>query len=296
LKGKSVPKAKIGGFTVHYQQMGHGPDLVLIHGLFGNLAFWYLSVLPALARDFRVTVYDLRGHGFSDMPAFGYRTHDLAYDLENLVDYLGINQAHIVGHSYGGAVGLHFTILNSKRVLSLTLADARVPCLQPLRRARNSRRRNLVIQRLRRAGIEIPADLPRVVDSYMEELARLPFETIQQMKPKSWSSTWQLSGWNGNSLAAKRWFHLVRTTSAAEDFSRVDGLTPERIDQVKKPALAIYGKLSNCLPTLRGLEQHVPNISKIMVPGVGHFHPVLKPDVFVQHLEHFISKMSAENT
>ena len=81
-----MPKAKINGLTVHYQQMGLGPDLVMIHGLFANLAFWYLSVLPALARNFRVTVYDLRGHGYSDMPQRGYTSFDMAADLHALLD------------------------------------------------------------------------------------------------------------------------------------------------------------------------------------------------------------------
>jgi len=56
-----MPRAALGEITVHYQQIGAGPDLVLIHGLFCNLAFWYLTVAPKLAETFRVTVYDLRG-------------------------------------------------------------------------------------------------------------------------------------------------------------------------------------------------------------------------------------------
>lgn len=126
-----MPRATVNDVSIHYQQAGHGPDLVMIHGLFGNLAFWYLSVLPALVRDFRVTLYDLRGHGYSDMPRSGYTSSHMAADLKELLDHLGVKQAHLVGHSFGGAVALHFAVLHPIHVLSLTLADARVPSLQP---------------------------------------------------------------------------------------------------------------------------------------------------------------------
>jgi pimeloyl-ACP methyl ester carboxylesterase len=282
-----VPKAEINGLTVHYQQRGQGPDLVMIHGLFSNLAFWYLSVMPELARDFRVTVYDLRGHGYSDMPPHGYTSGDMAIDLHALLERLGIERTHIVGHSFGGAVALHHTAIHPERVLSLTMADARVPCLQPALPPRSARRWRVRHARLRQAGIEVPEDLPRVVYSFFEELARLP----------SWGegkgfdlagATALLGGWNGNSRAARRWFQLVRTTSAPADLADVSGLTVDRIRQVAQPTLAIFGQYSGCLTTLRGLEEHLPNCRRVIVHGVGHFHPVLKPETFVQKLRQFI--------
>ena len=57
-----MPKTRVKDVEFHYQQMGNGEDVVMIHGLFASLAFWYLSVMPALASRHRVTAYDLRGH------------------------------------------------------------------------------------------------------------------------------------------------------------------------------------------------------------------------------------------
>ena len=54
----------------HVQQAGTGPDVVLIHGLTGDLSIWFLSrAMPSLGETHRVTAYDLRGHGYSDAPA-----------------------------------------------------------------------------------------------------------------------------------------------------------------------------------------------------------------------------------
>ena len=63
-----MPKACVNGVSLHYQQSGQGPDLVLIHGLAANLAFWFLRIVPALNKRHRVTVYDMRGHGKSGTP------------------------------------------------------------------------------------------------------------------------------------------------------------------------------------------------------------------------------------
>src|SRR5262245_42815987 len=126
-----MPRGLIGNLTVHYQQAGHGPDIVLIHGLCSNLALWYLTIVPRLAESFRVTVYDLRGHGLSQVAPAGYRAVDLADDLKHLIDHLQIDSAHVVGHSFGGAIALAFASRYPERLRTLTLADVWLPTLQP---------------------------------------------------------------------------------------------------------------------------------------------------------------------
>jgi pimeloyl-ACP methyl ester carboxylesterase len=299
-----VPKARINDLTFHYQQMGKGRDMVMIHGLFANLAFWYFSVLPALARHFRVTVYDLRGHGYTDMPPSGYTTNDMAVDLRALLDHLDVSQAHIVGHSFGGAVGLHYAALYPERVASLTLADARVPSLQPPFPPRNARRWKVIRAKLRQSGIDVPDDLPRVADGFFEELMRLQKRRVRRRKPQGQAkgrppkpapannslnaAATLLGRWKSNSLLAKRWSQLMRTTTAPEELGAVNGLTIESIREVRVPTLAVFGQYSSCLPTLVGLEQNMANCKKVIIPRVGHFHPVIKPKSFVQNLRPFI--------
>src|SRR3954454_5600622 len=88
-KNSFMAKAILGsGVELHYQQFGQGPDLVMIHGITGNLAIWHLEMVPALMSQFRITTYDLRGHGYSSVPPTGYTTADHATDLKNLLDHL----------------------------------------------------------------------------------------------------------------------------------------------------------------------------------------------------------------
>ena len=56
-----MPKIETENGAIYYQQSGTGPDIVLLHGLAGNLAFWYPQVTSKLEMEYRVTVFDLRG-------------------------------------------------------------------------------------------------------------------------------------------------------------------------------------------------------------------------------------------
>jgi pimeloyl-ACP methyl ester carboxylesterase len=101
-----MPVTDVDGVGIHFQQMGDGPDVVMIHGMATNLAFWWLSMVLAARSGFRVTALDLRGHGHSSVPATGYTVPDLAGDVVGLMDAAGIERAHLVGHSLGGEVAL----------------------------------------------------------------------------------------------------------------------------------------------------------------------------------------------
>jgi pimeloyl-ACP methyl ester carboxylesterase len=281
-----MAKADIEGLTLHFQRVGIGQDLVMIHGLISNLAFWYLTIAHVLARDFRVTVYDLRGHGLSDMPRNGYTSSDMALDLNRLLNHLGIERAHLVGHSFGGAVALHHAAAYPDRVLSLTLADARVPCLQPAFPPRDAARWSRLRIRLSEAGIDVPKDLPRVAYSYFEEIARLR-RRRRHREANSLITGALLSPWSGNSRAVSRWAELVRTTTAPSDLRSKAGLTIHRIRQVAHPTLAIFGEYSDCRATLKGLVENLRNCVKVVVPGVGHFHPIVRPRSFVRNFREF---------
>jgi pimeloyl-ACP methyl ester carboxylesterase len=62
-----MPKVHANRVNLHYITVGTGPDIVMLNGFLGNLAISHLYMAPILQRDFRVTTYDLRGHGYSDL-------------------------------------------------------------------------------------------------------------------------------------------------------------------------------------------------------------------------------------
>jgi non-heme chloroperoxidase len=92
------------GIRMRFARQGaSGPPLLLLHG-YSDSWFSYSRVLPGLARNFRVYVPDLRGHGDSDRPATGYTMRDMAADVIAFMDTQGIARATVVGHSMGSFV------------------------------------------------------------------------------------------------------------------------------------------------------------------------------------------------
>lgn len=93
----------VAGVRTRVLWAGDGPDLVLLHGTGGHLEA-YARDIAGLAKDFRVTVYDMVGHGWSDLPNRPYTVDVLAAHLVGLLDTLGIDRAHLSGESLGGWV------------------------------------------------------------------------------------------------------------------------------------------------------------------------------------------------
>ncbi|MBD3765592.1 MAG: alpha/beta fold hydrolase, partial [Rhodobacterales bacterium] len=165
-----MPRVQLRNHKVHYQQTGHGPDVVLIHGLSCNIAFWWFHVAEHLAHSRRVTAIDLRGHGFSGMTDTGYRAVDLAADVAALLDHLDVAGAHVVGHSFGGAVAAALAAERPDLVAELTLADAWLPSLQPVPPLQGSAEWAATRARAEARGIQIDPALPLVVRGLFSEL------------------------------------------------------------------------------------------------------------------------------
>lgn len=98
---------------------GTGIPVVLVHGFGGDLATWALNQ-EALAQDRTVHAFDLPAHGGSD-PSGAHTPAELAEVTGALLDALGTECVHIVGHSLGGAVALLAAANQPGRVASLTL-------------------------------------------------------------------------------------------------------------------------------------------------------------------------------
>ena len=103
---------------------GEGAPIVFIHGFGADLNAWMFNQ-PALAERHRTIAFDLSGHGGSTKgltgPVDGSR---FAADLDRLLAALGTERIHLVGHSMGGAIALHFASQQPARVASLTLIAA----------------------------------------------------------------------------------------------------------------------------------------------------------------------------
>ena len=110
----------VGGVRTRVLQAGSGPDLILLHGTGGHLEA-YARDIAGLANDFRVTAYDMVGHGWSDLPDFPYTIDVLSDHLVGLMDALGIDSAHLSGESLGGWVVAWTAAHHAERVGRLVL-------------------------------------------------------------------------------------------------------------------------------------------------------------------------------
>ena len=106
---------------VHYQTLGHGQPLILLHGLFGSGDNWG-KVARHFSECYQVICVDLRNHGRS--PHSTSQSYiDMADDLLALCDALNLERTHLLGHSLGGKVAMQFATQYPNRIDKLIVVD-----------------------------------------------------------------------------------------------------------------------------------------------------------------------------
>ncbi len=96
--------ANVRGLRMHYAQAGEGEALVLLHGWPQHWWCWRHLIGP-LSQRYRVICPDQRGMGWTDGAPRGYTWHDMALDLADLLDEIGVGEFRLVGHDWGLVVG-----------------------------------------------------------------------------------------------------------------------------------------------------------------------------------------------
>lgn len=107
--------------TLAYETLGTGEPLLILHGLFGSKRNW-MSVVKPLAEFAQVIAIDLRNHGDSPHArTMSYR--EMALDVLDLADRLGLDHVNIAGHSMGGKVAMMFALDHPARTRRLMVLD-----------------------------------------------------------------------------------------------------------------------------------------------------------------------------
>ncbi len=114
--------AKINGIELCYEIFGEGYPIILIHG-FGSRKEGYKCQIPTLSREFEVIVFDNRGAGKSERVNERYTMETLADDIKELLNFLKIKKAHVLGTSMGGMIAQQFTLQYSEYVKKLVLVN-----------------------------------------------------------------------------------------------------------------------------------------------------------------------------
>lgn len=264
----------IGG--VHLNVEIHGPDeaptVVLIHGWTCSIRFW-APVISALRHDLRVVVYDVRGHGASDIPGQGQRSvQALVDDLTIVLDVTvpANEKAVLVGHSMGGMTVMaaalrasilgraHAVLLASTGFTELTATSRIFPFIgQPKWRTRATRQL---------MGSKLPLGPVTPLSRSM-----LKYGTLGPQASK------ELATYNASIIQAcvrrerAAWARVLHDVELGDAIRRLD--VPTRVlvgtaDRLTPPVHAhrIVESLTRC----EGLTE---------LPGIGHMTPLEAPDV-----------------
>ena len=118
-----IKEIQLHGHRLSYRCGGHGPLLILIHGITNSSASWE-PILALLERDFTVIAPDLLGHGDSAKPRGDYSLGSFASLLRDFMLALGHDRATIAGHSLGGGIAMQMAYQFPERVERLVLVSS----------------------------------------------------------------------------------------------------------------------------------------------------------------------------
>ncbi len=256
-----MPEVVANGVRLFYQQHGAGPDVVLVHAVTSNQAVWVFAGLPdaLAAAGYRVTTYDLRGHGASERPATGYTSAVMARDLRALHAELGLGPAVLVGHSFGGVVGMHAATDFPEIVRGVVLSDSFFPALR--KEEPNFGKMTIwndVRDQYRQVGVELG---PTV------DFARL-FRSTAELTPEQYQKLEGLVGVVGRGWL--RQLPLLAKTTCGDEVLTEAGLTVDKIRTLACPVVALYDEFSPFLATCRWLEANLPRCDAEIIPAAKH--------------------------
>jgi pimeloyl-ACP methyl ester carboxylesterase len=266
----------VGGVRLHVVEAGSGPLVVLLHGF---PEFWYSwrHQIPALAdAGFRVAAPDMRGYNLSDKPRglAAYSGEALAGDVRGLIEGLGEERAHVVGHDWGGQVAWETAMRHPDRVERLAILN--VP--HPVRMLEGMR----TLRQLRRSWYIFFFQLPLVPEAALRAgdfaaprrvLRRDPVspaafgdEDIERFV-EAWSQPGALTAMLAYYRAAVRSPAAIRGV-----LGRGDGASGVRV--VEAPTLVIWGECDTALGSelAEPPRRWVPNLVGVeRLPDASHW-------------------------
>ena len=248
-----MERARTDGAELEYEVSGAGEPVVFVHGAFVADAFRPLLAEPGLADRYRLILYHRRGYAGSGRAAGPVGVAGQAADCRALLRHLGVQRAHVVGHSYGGAVALQLGLDAPEVAHSLALLEPALPVGASARGYREALARG--VERYREAGAAV------VVDEFLR--ARWPSyrDALEQALPGAFAQA---------VADAETWFER-----------EVPGLLDWRFGEaearrVAQPTLAVLGGASEALWPRFGEAQRLllawlPRAEGFVLPGATHF-------------------------
>ncbi len=257
---------------LHYTLTGDGPPLVVLHGLFGSSKNWQ-SHARRFGRHFATHCVDLRNHGES------FHDDEMNYpamcaDVVALLDHLGLESCHLLGHSMGGKVAMLLALQHPARVDRLVVADIAPVAyshhyddlIDPIMALRLDSIESRV-QADHRLRPNIPEDPLRAF--LMQNLAR--------------SET----GW--------RW--RVNWPVIQREMDEMTGYDMPTLWRVDVPTLFLRGARSDYIGELEleVIAQHFTDFELATLDDAGHWLHAEQPDAFVERVLAYLGAIDAQD-
>ncbi len=260
-----------GGYQTNLHEHGKGFPLMLIHGSGPGVTAWanWRLVMPELARQRRVIAPDMLGFGYSERPANPDYQRDVWVEHAiGVLDALGIEQADLVGNSFGGGIALALAIRYPQRVRRLVLMGSvgvSFPITDGLDRVWGY---EPSFQTMRSLMDTFAYDRALVTD----ELAELRYQA--SIRPGFQESFAQMFP-----APRQRW---------------VDGLASNEADirAVQHETLVIHGREDQVIPLQASLQlaQLIPNAQLHVYGHCGHWTQIEHAGRFARLVEDFLSE------
>lgn len=220
--------------NVHISDSSPQETIVMVHGMFGNLSQFYLTIAPLFSKKYRVVIFDLKSHGRSDKSPSGYDLDTLSNELRLLMDALNIPIAHILGFSYGALIALKFAMKYPARTKKII-------------------------------AIEVP-DKPKYPfksrgDYTFDDFWGFVVHLHTNIKENFFRSKRQVMN------TFKIYDYLFNHSTFSEDMNKENEFLKNDYEQVLSPVLLSYGRQSNCICELHRIKDWIPDVSIYLEDG-----------------------------
>ena len=261
--------AEINGTKIHYDIQGEGTAVVLIHAGIVNLDMWQPQ-MDAFSKRHRVLRYDMRGWGKTTCPDGTYSHHD---DLHDLMKYVGMEEASLVGVSYGGKNALDFALTYPDKVQKLILVGPGLGGYENWDGEGIADKEEAMEAAYARGERTRSAELDTQI--WFDGPRRTPDQVDQAIRREVYEM-------------------VLHTHSLPEDEGeRLDIQPPaiERLAEVTAPTLLITGEED--APDIHAiaqiLEQRVPDVRRKTMTGAAHLPSMENPAAFNQIVLSFLA-------
>lgn len=245
--------ADVNGLHMYYETHGEqGTPLVLLHGGVMTIDLTYADLIPALARKHRVIAVEFQAHGRTADIDRDMTYANLAGDVVALLDHLGIDRAHVVGHSMGGGTALELAVGHPDRVLSVVPISASV---RP--------------------------------DGAHPDLADPSTYATSTIMPTAQDFADMAEAYARLSPHPERFNDLpMRTMKTVEGWT---GWTDEQLAAVTAPTLIVLGDNDFALPAHGALmKELIPGSQLAILPGTTHMQAPRRADLLLPMLDVFL--------